>query len=90
MGESARRRRRQYGGYGGPQQYGNQYGMYGPGGQGWGNNFNNQNPNQQGYGWNNNNNWNQGNRRPEWYYNSGTSVGPSLLSLLLVALFFLY
>ncbi|UJR32233.1 hypothetical protein I4U23_019699 [Adineta vaga] len=73
------RHRRQYGGYGYAQQYGSQYGLYGPGGQGWTNNNNNNNmnnryPNQQGYGWNSNNNWNQGNRRPEWYYNTANTI----------------
>ena len=45
------RRRRQYYGY--PQQYGSQYGLQGPGGQGW-MNMDNRYLNQPG--WNNNNN----------------------------------
>ena len=81
------RRRRQSNGYNLIQQYGNQYGLYGPGGQGWVNNYNNRYPNPN-YAWNNNFNWNQGNRRPEWYYNSAKNINPSILSLLFLGLFF--
>lgn len=77
--ESAKRKRRQYGGYGSAQQYGNQYQIYGPGGQGWGSGFNNRYPNQPNNGFSNNMNWNQGNRRPEWYYNSAQTVQTSIL-----------
>ena len=81
------RRRRQSNGYNLIQQYGNQYGLYGPGGQGWVNYYNNRYPNPN-YAWNNYFNWNQGNRRPEWYYNSAKNINPSILSLLFLGLFF--
>ncbi|CAF1463271.1 unnamed protein product [Rotaria sordida] len=58
------RHRRQYNSYRHIQQYGDQYGLYGPGGQGWVNNYNNRYPNPN-YAWNTNYNWNQGHRRPE-------------------------
>jgi len=67
------------------QQYGNQYGLYGPGGQGWVNNYNNRYPNPN-YAWNTNFNWNQGHRRPEWYYNSSVMIRPSYLSLCSIIL----
>ena len=63
--DSSRRRRRQYGGYNYVQQYANQYGLYGPGGQGWVNNNNNNRYPNPNFAWNNNFNWNQGNRLPE-------------------------
>jgi hypothetical protein len=78
--ESARRSRRQQYGY--AQQYGNQYGIYGPGGQGWSNGFDNRYSNQQNYAWSNSLNWNQGNRRPEWYHNTGTQRQISIVHLL--------
>jgi len=88
--ESASRRRRQYSGYNYVQQYGNQYGLYGPGGQGWVNNiYNNRYPNPN-YAWNNNFNWNQGNRRPEWYYNSAKAIHPSIFCFLFFGLFYLF
>ncbi len=83
--ESISRRRRQYS-Y--AQQYGSQYGLYGPGGQGWASN-NNAYPNQQGYGWNNNWNLNQGNRPPEWYYNTGNTIQSSILCLIFLPLYIL-
>ncbi|CAF3918550.1 unnamed protein product [Adineta steineri] len=87
--ESNLRRRRQYGGYNIVQQYDNQYGLYGPGGQGWVNNYNNRYPNPN-YAWNNNWNWNQGNRRPEWYYNSSKTIQPSIFYSLIFLLFSLF
>ncbi len=86
--ESNSRRRRQYTGYNFVQQYGNQYGLYGPGGQGWVNNYNNRYPNPN-YAWNNNWVWNQGNRRPEWYYNSSKTNHPSIFCFLFFGLIFL-
>ena len=89
---SSRRVRRQYAGYNYAQQYGNQYGIYGPGGQGWPNRYNDRYPNQQqGYAWNNNFNWNQGNRRPEWYYNNSSINRPlSFICLCLVQYIFYF
>ncbi len=65
--------------------------MYGPGGQGWGNNnnMNNRYPNQPGYGWNNNYNWNQGNQRPEWYYNTGNTIQSSILCFIFLVMYIL-
>ncbi|CAF3861174.1 unnamed protein product, partial [Rotaria magnacalcarata] len=77
------RHRRQYVGYGPPQQYASQHGLYGPGGQGWmNNNLNNRFPNQPGYNWNNNFNWNHGHRRPEWYYNAANIKQSPIVCLL--------
>ena len=79
--DSLSRHRRQYNGYGHPQQYG----LYGPGGQqGWMNNqmnMNNPYPNQGGY------NWNQANRRPEWYYNTSPTIQSSFLCVLLLVMY---
>ncbi|CAF3736488.1 unnamed protein product [Rotaria sp. Silwood1] len=75
------RHRRQHNPYQYAEQYGNRYGLYGPGGQGWVNNYHNRYPNQN-YAWNTNSNWNQGHRRPEWYYNSAKIIQPSLISLI--------
>jgi len=61
--------------------------MYGSGGQGWPNNNNNLYPNQQGYGWNNNYNWNQGNRVPEWYYNTANTIQSSILCFILLVIY---
>lgn len=80
VAEPLSRRRRQYNGYGYPQQYG-------PGGQGWVNNemnMNNRYPNQPGSNWNNNLNWNQANRHPEWYYNTSPTIQSSFLCILLL------
>jgi hypothetical protein len=77
--ESNRRRRRQYNYV---QQYSDQYGLYGPGGQGWVNNYNNMYPNPN-FAWNNNFNWNHGTRYPEFYYNSSKIIQPSIFSFLL-------
>ena len=66
------RHRRQYIGYG----YGQQYGLYS---QGW---MNNRYLNPQGHSWNNNFNWNQGNRYPEWYYNTSNTVQLSILCFI--------
>ncbi len=83
------RRRRQYSGYSYAQQYANQYGLYGPGGQGWVNNYDNRYPNPN-YAWNNNFNWNHGNRRPEWYYNSSITIQPSFFCFLIFGLVSLF
>jgi hypothetical protein len=88
--ESISRHRRQYSGYGNPQQYGSQYGMYAPGGQGWVNNdMNNRYQNQPGYNWNNNLNWNQANRRPEWYYNTSNTIQSSILCFIFPLMYIL-
>lgn len=87
--QCADRHRRQYNGYGYAQQYGSQYGLYGPGGQGWSNNNNNGYPNQQGLGWNSNFNWNQGNQRPEWYYNTSATNQSSILCFILLLMYIL-
>jgi len=81
---SSRRRRRQYNFV---QQYDNQYGLYGPGGQGWVNNNNNLYPNPN-FVWNNNWNWNQGTRYPEWYYSSAKTIHPSIICFLVLGLLF--
>jgi hypothetical protein len=82
------RHRRQY--INNAQQYANQYGIYGPGGQGWTNTNNNNNRYQnQNSAWNNNFNLNQGNRLPEWYYNSAKTIQPSIFYLITFGLFFL-
>ncbi|UJR14548.1 hypothetical protein I4U23_001544 [Adineta vaga] len=86
IGTESNRRRRQYAGYNYVQQYNNQYGLYGPGGQGWVNNYNNRYPNPN-YAWNNNYNWNQGVRRPEWYYNSSQIIYPSIFCSVIFLLF---
>lgn len=52
------------------------------------NNFNRY-PNAPGYGWNSNFNWNQGNRRPEWYYNTSNTVQSSILCFLLPLMYIL-
>jgi hypothetical protein len=81
--ESSRRQRRQNNGYNFVQQYDNQYELYGPGGQGWVNNYNNNRYPNPNFVWNNNWNWNQGNRRPEWYYNSSKTIQPSIFCLII-------
>ncbi|CAF0961960.1 unnamed protein product [Adineta steineri] len=91
--ESARHRR-QYAGNGYAQQYGSDYGLYGPGGQGWvtnnnNNNMNNRYPNPQGFGGNGNFNWNQGNRRPEWYYNTSNTIQSSIFCFLSTIIYIL-
>ncbi|CAF3402880.1 unnamed protein product [Rotaria socialis] len=88
INESNRRHRRHNDQYGYIPLYGNQFGLYGPGGQGWVNNYNNRYPNPN-YVWNNNFNWNHGNRLPEWYYNSGKTIQPSILCVLIFSLRFL-
>lgn len=50
---------------------------------------NNRLPNQPGYNWNNNFNWNQGNRRPEWYYNAANTKQSSIICVLLCTLYIL-
>jgi hypothetical protein len=46
------------------------------------NNNNNRYPNQQVYGMNNNLNWNQGNRRPEWYHNTSNTIQTSIFCFI--------
>ena len=91
--ESLSRHRRQYNPYGynyPPQQQQQQQGVYNQAPQGWmnnGMNMNNPYPNQGAYNnWNNNLNWNQGNRQPEWYYNTSSTTRSSILSIILSSL----
>jgi hypothetical protein len=53
------------------------------------NNNNNRFSNQENYKWNNNLNWNQGNRHPEWYYNTSNTVRSSILCIIVVLLYIL-
>lgn len=85
LGTDSNRLRRQYNYI---QQYGNQYGLYGPGGQGWVNNYDNRYPNPN-YAWNNNFVWNQGSRYPQWYYSSARVVSPSWIFVSIAFVWFL-